>query len=784
MVSGRYWLAPLTLIWSVLGMQYATAQIAPYLHFPADESGSIPALLSATGAFSDVGDLVIAPGLQAYEVNQPLWSDGATKFRWAGVPAGSAVSFSPTDKWTFPPGSVLVKHFELGTERRRIETRFEIIKSDATAYFLTYRWRSDHSDADLVAAAGLSETLTLADGSEQTWAYPSRIGCTACHNDTANPVLGSNTRQLNRKAGGSDRNQLADWNDLGLFSPAIDPSTIASFDALAPISDGSAPLELRLRSYLDTNCAVCHNPGSAPPGAAFDARFNTPLTASGIPNGRVLFPLGIAGARVIKAQDPTASLALHRLSSNIAVERMPPVGRDVVHDEARDLVLRWLLTLDPIASLDIAGFQSRWNFDASLADETGAHDGSTGAPASYVDGVDGQAITLAGGGEHVDLGEFDLPGSQLTFSLWVWIDGLGSDVPYLAKSAGPDEQETHWSIGQAAGGKLVFRLKTAGVTTEVQSPPGTLLAQQWTYLGATYDGQTMRLYRDGSEVASSTKTGNIDGDPSAAVSIGWQPGAPAAVSFSGRIDDLRIYNRALDPNDLDAARQAALNQNTAPTANIDEPEATLFALAGTTITFEGSASDVEDGDLSASGTWYSSRDGELGSGASVSSSKRSIGEHLIVFTANDSERVAASASRTVTIVPGLARYLKSYGLNGASADPLADSDNDGLRQIQEYAFHLDPTRAQPMPVRAGADGGVRFAISKQAIDLEYVVQSSPDLQSWNDGTRYRPSGDTVLRAGSPAMQQVLQVDLGTTFEVVERSTNSSQRYHRILVRQL
>ena len=193
---------------------------------------------------------------------------------------------------------------------------------------------------------------------------------------------------------------------------------------------------------------------------------------------------------------------------------------------------------------------------------------------------------------------------------------------------------------------------------------------------------------------------------------------------------------------------------------------------------------MEDGDLSASGTWYSSRDGELGSGASVSSSKRSIGEHLIVFTANDSERVAASASRTVTIVPGLARYLKRYGLNGASADPLADSDNDGLRQIQEYAFHLDPTRAQPMPVRAGADGGVRFAISKQAIDLEYVVQSSPDLQSWNDGTRYRPSGDTVLRAGSPAMQQVLQVDLGTTFEVVERSTNSSQRYHRILVRQL
>ena len=50
---------------------------------------------------------------------------------------------------------------------------------------------------------------------------------------------------------------------------------------------------------------------------------------------------------------------------------------------------------------------------------------------------------------------------------------------------------------------------------------------------------------------------------------------------------------------------------------------------GAPISFSGSASDPEDGDLSNALSWTSDRDGAIGSGAAFTSSALSVGTHQI-----------------------------------------------------------------------------------------------------------------------------------------------------------
>ena len=71
----------------------------------------------------------------------------------------------------------------------------------------------------------------------------------------------------------------------------------------------------------------------------------------------------------------------------------------------------------------------------------------------------------------------------------------------------------------------------------------------WTHLATTYDGSMQRLYVNGVEVASRARTGSIV--PSDDVlSIGGD--SISGKSFKGYLDEIRIYNRALTDNEIQA----------------------------------------------------------------------------------------------------------------------------------------------------------------------------------------------------------------------------------------
>ncbi|MES2439015.1 MAG: Ig-like domain-containing protein [Verrucomicrobiota bacterium] len=127
----------------------------------------LPSTLSQTGVFSNMAALTPSAKLIPYALNQPFWSDGAVKSRWATVPDGTTVGFNATGEWNWPEGSVLVKHFELPVDdnnpsvRKRLETRLLVKTAAGPVYGATYKWRADNSDADLMDSA-ITENVPIA----------------------------------------------------------------------------------------------------------------------------------------------------------------------------------------------------------------------------------------------------------------------------------------------------------------------------------------------------------------------------------------------------------------------------------------------------------------------------------------------------------------------------------------------------------------------------------------------------------------------------------------------
>jgi uncharacterized repeat protein (TIGR03806 family) len=332
-----------------------------------------PARLSDVRAFADLATLTPVHGLQPYEINAPFWSDDAHKTRWIALPndgahdtAAKRIGFSEAGAWTFPPGTVLVKHFELPLDftrpdppRRRLETRFLVRDAQQGWYGVTYRWRADGSDADLLGAAASEQiTVQTSGGPEvRTWDYPGRSQCLQCHNANAGFALGIKTSQLHRSMAhpttGAAANQLAIWNSLGMFEPALDETRLPALPALVAIDDTSAALEHRVRSYFDANCAYCHRPGGVF-GALFDARLSTAAAQQGIVDGPLYDERGTPGARVIAPGDVSKSLAFTRIASVDPSLRMPPIGKNHADANALIALQTWIAQVGGVADFGAA----------------------------------------------------------------------------------------------------------------------------------------------------------------------------------------------------------------------------------------------------------------------------------------------------------------------------------------------------------------------------------------------------------------------------------------------
>ncbi len=361
--------------------QAGASSLIKRITYSTNSSGTpIPPTLAQTGVFSDVSSLTVAPGIVPFDVNVPLWSDNALKQRWFSIPNTNLdLRFNPSGNWSFPTGSVWIKHFELEltngvpASRQRLETRL-IVKNAAGVYGVTYRWGDSLTNATLVPEEGLTEPFVIDDGGgilrTQVWHYPSRVECLQCHTAAGGYALGFNTAQLNRdyNHGDGPTNQLLALQLAGYFSNNV--TGLHTLRRLAHPTNEAVSLEYRVRSYLDANCVQCHQP-DGPAQALWDARITTPTATAGLINGPLVDNEGDTNNSVVKPGSLSQSVLLARMAQR-GPGQMPPLGTLLLDTQAIALVSAWITN-------DLPNYQTFADWQLACFGDTNAPNAAAGA---------------------------------------------------------------------------------------------------------------------------------------------------------------------------------------------------------------------------------------------------------------------------------------------------------------------------------------------------------------------------------------------------------------------
>ena len=151
--------------------------------------------------------------------------------------------------------------------------------------------------------------------------------------------------------------------------------------------------------------------------------------------------------------------------------------------------------------------------------------------------VDG-AIQLDGMDDYIITNSVLNPADD-PFSIFAWINGGGPGQVVVSQHDFAD-----WLTVDAEG-NLMTELKCTGRSAGPLFSETVITDGQWHRIGLVWDGSNRMLYVDGVIVAEDAQTGLVSSNGT--LYIGCGKGMESGTYFSGLIDDIRIYNRAVSP---------------------------------------------------------------------------------------------------------------------------------------------------------------------------------------------------------------------------------------------
>jgi hypothetical protein len=314
------------------------------------EAGPPPSSLQATGLYSDFASLEVDPQHLAFSPQYPLWTDGATKRRWISLPPGTAIDGSDPDAWVFPVGTRLWKEFSFNG--RRVETRYLERQADGQWLYAAYAWTPDGREALLTSAKGRRAAYPLGNG--RSHAIPSVNDCKACHEGGRSEVLGFSALQLSPER---DPNALhADLQPSGVdLQYLLDKKLLVGFPTqeAQPRIGARSPTERAALGYMHGNCGHCHNDQGSLRNIGLYLRHvlgarteQAAATTIGYPVKKPAPGQSPDAVMRVAPGRPEQSGLKQRVASRYPALQMPPLGTEVVDQEAVALLQRWISEMD------------------------------------------------------------------------------------------------------------------------------------------------------------------------------------------------------------------------------------------------------------------------------------------------------------------------------------------------------------------------------------------------------------------------------------------------------
>jgi hypothetical protein len=174
---------------------------------------------------------------------------------------------------------------------------------------------------------------------------PSSGDCNRCHSAAGGGAAGFTPRHLNHlvSTAGGQENQLLFLSRSGVLNNSSLPGDLSTIGSLVDPYDPSFAVEDRARSWMQTNCATCHNPVSGTATGSMDFRVSTPLPDMNLCDvGPQHGDLGVRSAKLLVPGDADKSLLWLRVHSQDSVSRMPPVASSRRDEQAASLLKDWI----------------------------------------------------------------------------------------------------------------------------------------------------------------------------------------------------------------------------------------------------------------------------------------------------------------------------------------------------------------------------------------------------------------------------------------------------------
>jgi len=220
-------------------------------------------------------------------------------------------------------------------------------------------------------------------------------------------------------------------------------------------------------------------------------------------------------------------------------DQSPLVNHRLDYEDLAVLADCWLREILP------ASLIARWKLDETEGfiahDSVGDKDGTLiGEPVwRPTDGILNGALELAGIDDFVST-PFSLNPAAGPFSAFAWAKGGGPGQVVVSQSGGAD-----WLLADAEG-RLMTTLKRSSFSPTLASEY-VITDDDWHHIGFVWDGSHRHLYADGIAVAEDTADVGYLRASNGTLYIGAGATLDPGSFFSGLIDDVRIYERAVAP---------------------------------------------------------------------------------------------------------------------------------------------------------------------------------------------------------------------------------------------